>query len=100
MREVRVLEAVYGDLDAGVAFYASKDARLGEYFWDCLLADIQSLSIYAGVHQPVFDCYRMIARRFPYGIYYRVDAEVATVVAVLPLRRDPVWLNVQLNARN
>lgn len=29
--------------------------------------------IYAGVHSKLFGCYRMLAKRFPYAIYYQID---------------------------
>lgn len=32
---------------------------------------------------------RALTRRFPYGIYFRLQPEVATVLAVLHLRRHP-----------
>ena len=44
-----------------------------DYFVDSLMADIESLHLYAGVHPKHFGYYRMIARRFPYAIYYRLE---------------------------
>ena len=35
-------------------------------------------------------------RSFPFAIYYRVDGEVATVVAVLDARRSPQWIRKRL----
>ena len=31
----------------------------------------------------------MFAKRFPYAVYYEIENEIAYVVAVLPMRRDP-----------
>jgi hypothetical protein len=38
------------DLDEGRAFYEEQGKRIGDYFFDSLLADIESLVIYAGIH--------------------------------------------------
>jgi hypothetical protein len=37
----------------------------------------------------VFDYYRMLARRFPYAVYYRVDGDVCVVFRVLDCRQEP-----------
>jgi hypothetical protein len=34
----------------------------------------------------------MLAKRFPYAVYYALDPEHITVVAVLPMRRSTEWL--------
>jgi plasmid stabilization system protein ParE len=63
---------------------------VGDYFLDSLFADIDSLALYAGVHRKVFGFHRLLAKRFPYAIYYRLDPEdVAIVYRVLDCRQDP-----------
>lgn len=71
--QVRLLAEAVGDLDAGKTFYDRQQPGVGDYFWDSLLADVESLLIYAGVHSKLFGCYRMLAKRFPYAIYYQID---------------------------
>ena len=83
----------------GKAFYDSKEPGVGDYFFDSLLADMQSLFVYGGVHRRVFGLYRMLAKRFPYAIYYEVADDIAYVVAVLPMRRDPTWIHKKLMER-
>ena len=39
------------DLDEGESFYVFQENGVGEYFYDCIVADIESLTIYAGVHR-------------------------------------------------
>jgi hypothetical protein len=34
----------------------------------------------------------MLAKRFPYAIYYDIADDIAYVVAVLPMRRSPTWI--------
>lgn len=41
----------------------------------------------------------MLAKRFPYAVYYDLDTKYITIVAVLPLRRDPQWIAKQFQRR-
>jgi hypothetical protein len=63
--------------------------ELGDYFLDALFADIDSLVLFAGIHVTVWGFHRMLARRFPYAIYYKVDGNVCTVWRVLDCRQRP-----------
>lgn len=98
-REIIVLAEVADDLNDGKAFYDESEPGVGDYFWDSLLGDIESLLIYAGIHSRVHGVCRMLAKRFPYAIYYEVAAEVVYVIAVLPVRRDPAWIEDRLKGR-
>ncbi|HGG59228.1 MAG TPA: type II toxin-antitoxin system RelE/ParE family toxin [Gammaproteobacteria bacterium] len=88
------------DLCDGRDFYESQERGVGEYFWDSLISDIESLLVYAGIHRKEYGYYRMLSRRFPYSIYYDVVEEVAYVIAVLPMRRDPAWYKEKMSKRN
>ena len=79
--------------------YDQRELGVGDYFWDSLLADIESLIIYAGVHNRTFGLHRMLARRFPYALYYEIVDHVVYVVAVLPMRRNPAWIRKKLEDR-
>lgn len=70
-------------------FYGRQGKNVGDYFLDSLFSDIDSLELYAGVHLKVFDFHRMLARRFPYAVYYRVDGSVCVVFRVLDCRQEP-----------
>ena len=100
VRDVVVLEDVAEDMNNGKAFYDQKESGVGDYFWDSLLADIESLMLYAGVHTKEHGLYRMLARRFPYAIYFEIADDVAYVVAVLPMRRNPAWIKRKLKGRS
>ena len=99
VRDVIILKEVADDLNDGKAFYDERGPGVGDYCWDSLLADIQSLVIYAGVHPRTHGLYRMFARRFPYAVYYEIVDEVAYVIAVLPMRRSPEWIDKRLKDR-
>lgn len=96
VRNVVVLKDVAEDMNDGKAFYDQKEPGVGDYFWDSLLADIESLMIYGGVHTKEYGLYRVLAKRFPYAIYYEIVDDIAYVVAVLPMRRNPAWIKRKL----
>jgi len=81
--KIRILPSAIADLDRGRMFYGRQGKNVGDYFLDSLFSDIDSLELYAGVHLKVFDFHRMLARRFPYAVYYRVDGSVCVVFRVL-----------------
>lgn len=87
-------------LQAGYSFYERQSEGLGDYFLDSLMADIESLHIYAGVHAVFFGRYhRLLAKRFPYSVYYRVEEGVVLVYAVLDNRGNPRWIRNKLTSR-
>lgn len=63
--DVYILEEAVDDLNEGRSFYDVQKTGVGDYFWDCLIADIESLIIYAGVHRRKLGFYQMFAKRFP-----------------------------------
>ncbi|MEM9216114.1 MAG: type II toxin-antitoxin system RelE/ParE family toxin [Cyanobacteria bacterium P01_F01_bin.150] len=85
------------DLEEGFWFYEAQSTGLGDYFRDCLIADIDSLVFYGGIHQIVYGYHRMLSKRFPFAIYYELKGGVVTVIAVLDARRDPLWVRERLN---
>jgi len=88
--KLRILTSAIEDLETGKKFYDRQSPGLGDYFQDCLFSDIDSLVLYGGIHRTVFGFHRVLSKRFPYAIYYRVDGgEVAVVYRVLDCRRDP-----------
>ena len=99
VKDVLILKEASDDLNEGKAFYDIQEPGVGDYFWDCMISDIESLIIYAGIHRKQLGLYKMLARRFPYALYYDIIEDVAYVVAVLPMRRDPAWILKQLTSR-
>lgn len=100
IKDVAILNEVTDDINDGRSFYDQKGRGIGDYFWDSLIADVESLFIYAGIHSKKFGLYRMPAKRFPYAIYYEIYDEIAYVIAVLPMRRDPAWIEKKLKGRS
>jgi len=96
IKDVLVIKEAVDDLNDGRIFYERKEAGIGNYFWDSLIADFESLVIYAGTHKKNHGLFQMPARRFPYIIYYNMIEEFAYIIAVLPMRRDPAWIKKRL----
>ena len=94
--KIRILPEAEHDLEIGADFYESQRDRLGRYFNDCLLTDIDSLLLYAGVHQRQFGLHRCMSKRFPFAIYYGVEDEVIEVYAVLDCRQEPSKIEARL----
>jgi hypothetical protein len=100
MRRIVVLESAAEDIERGREFYDLQEMGVGIYFEDTILSDIESLSLFHGIHAIHFGLHRMLSERFPFGIYYREASEATQVFAVLDLRRNPVWINKALAGRN
>jgi hypothetical protein len=88
--KIEILSSAIADLAEGRQFYEEQSEGLGEYFFDSLFSDIDSLTLYAGIHPIFYDYHRMLSKRFPYAVYYKLrEKSVTTVWRVLDLRRDP-----------
>ena len=86
---IRLLPEAERDLEIGADFYESQKAGLGVYFNDCLASDIESLKLYAGIHEKYRGLYRSLSKRFPFSIYYKLNEDVVEIFAVLDARQDP-----------
>jgi plasmid stabilization system protein ParE len=80
------------EFDEAADWY-EQQAGLGS---DFTLAVREVLLRLAGVplsHQVVYkDVRRAVVRKFPFNVYYRVEPDRVTVVAVFDTRRDPaIW---------
>ncbi len=93
---VQVLEEATADLADGFLFYERQADGLGDYFLDSLWSDIHSLRLYAGIHAIHNSYHRLLSKRFPYAVYYRIEDGVARVRAVLNCRRNPNWISEKL----
>lgn len=97
--KIRLLDSAYQDLMQGFEFYEKQEHNLGNYFLDSLFSDVDSLLIYAGIHPIYFKVYhRMLSKRFPFAIYYRIDDSNILVYAVFDCRRNPAWARKRLKS--
>ena len=93
---IDVLQEAEKDLIDSFAFYERQSTGLGDYFLDSIFSDIESLHFYAGIHSLHFGYHRLLAKRFPFAIYYRVESEAIRVYAILDCRRNPAWIRERL----
>lgn len=94
--KIEILSEAENDLLDGIRFYESQCLGVGRRFLECLQADIRSLCRFAGIHAREFGYHQMLAKRFPFAIYYRVEDNRIRVHAVLDCRRDPAWIRNRL----
>lgn len=95
--KVQILHAAKSDLVDGFRFYENREAGLGDYFLSSLYSDIDSLQSFAGIHERVFGYHRLLARKFPFAVYSRVEEATVRVYAVLDCRRNPSWTRDRLS---
>jgi toxin ParE1/3/4 len=78
------------DLQEAYQWYEEQRQGLGERFLLSIEAATAAIQrnplMYPVVHR---DVRRMLTRRFPFGIFYVIEDEQVTVVAVLHAHRDP-----------
>ena len=94
--KIEILDEAQQDLIEGFHFYESRETGVGSYFLDCLFSDIDSLLLFAGIHQVVYGYHRSLSKRFPFAIYYEIVGELIRVYAVLDCRRNPAWIRKRL----
>ena len=95
---IRLLPEAERDLEIGADFYESQQAGLGIYFHDCLSSDIESLKLYAGIHEQYRCFYRSLSKRFPFSIYYKLNVDCVEIYAVLDARQDPRAIDAALDS--
>lgn len=95
--QIKILSSACKDLTDGYGFYEKQSEGVGEYFLDTLFSDIDSLRSNAGMHPVYFEKYhRLLSKRFPFAVYYRIDEGTIFVHAILDCRRNPAWTREKL----
>jgi hypothetical protein len=96
--KIKILDLAELDLVEGFQFYDAQESGLGSYFLTNIHADIESLRLYAGVHEKPFKAYhRLLCHRFPFAIYYTLTTDLVSIHAVVDCRRDPAWVRGRLS---
>ena len=91
--KIQILSSASQDLIDGYWFYEKQSEGVGSYFLDSLFSDIDSLLISAGIHPIYFQKYhRLLSKRFPFAIYYKIENDRILISAVLDCRKDPAWI--------
>ena len=88
--ELRLRPEAEQDLLDAATWYEEQRQNLGHQFLDetltafAVIADAPQM--YPEVHH---DVRRALLSRFPFGVFYRVERDVITVLAVMHASRDP-----------
>ena len=94
---IDILDEAKEDIINGGLFYRRQGGEpLKDYFVDSIFASIDALAYSTNAHPVRHGCHRLLADKFPYSIYYRIEEDVVKVWRVLDNRRDPEWIERQL----
>ena len=94
---IRIFDSAKLDLLDGFLFYEAQAIGVGHYFLDSLYSDIDSLTLYAGIHPKKLGSFHwMLSKRFPYAVYYSVADNLVSVHAILDCRQDPKRIEERL----
>jgi plasmid stabilization system protein ParE len=77
--KIRFLRSAVEDLANGHRFYHQHGAEAAAYFMDSLFSDLDTLARNGGTHRKCFGYHRMLAKRFPFAIYYTVADDLVEV---------------------
>jgi len=94
---IQISDAAKLDLLEGSQFYVNQEENIGSYFLDSLYSDIDSLKLYAGIHRKKFGYHWMLARIFPFAIYYEIESrEIIRIHAIVDCRQNPKSIEQRL----
>ena len=95
--KIEILDTAQRDLIEGFHFYEEQGVGLGSYFLTSLYADVESLRVYGGIHgKPYKHYHRLLSRRFPFAVFYKLKENTAFIHAVLDCRHNPAWIRKRL----
>ena len=95
---VEFTAAAEAELDEAIAYYNAQRTGLGIEFAQEVAASVKRIEDYPDVWQRLANGVRRCQlRRFEYGLVYRVRGNVATVYAVMHLRRRPGYWRHRMN---
>lgn len=97
---IKILEDAQNDIARSMLFYEKQKEKLGKYFLDSIMSDIESLYIYYGIHIKIENYHRLLAKRFPYAIYYKFSENTIFIYAILDCRSNPSLTNSTLLKRD
>ena len=86
---IKILDDAKDDILSSTLFYESQQDGAGDYFLESISSDIESLHLFAGIHSLRFAHHTVFSKRFPYTIYYKIDAKCIKIVAVFDDRQNP-----------
>ncbi|WP_249013126.1 type II toxin-antitoxin system RelE/ParE family toxin [Marinobacter sp. M3C] len=88
--DVRLRDEAESDLREAAEWYQLQMSGLGGEFLDSVSASFDNLGSNPLLY-PVFykDIRRVLLKRFPFGVYFRIEAQTVQVIAVIHGSRHP-----------
>ena len=82
--------AAAADIEEAFLWYELQQAGLGEEFLTAVQSALENIAAHP-IRYPVVhrETRRVLLKRYPYGIFYRIYGELVVVVACMHARRDP-----------
>jgi plasmid stabilization system protein ParE len=98
---VEFILAAETELDDAVAYLEEQRPGLGAEFARDVAAAIQRIQDFPNAWpQLIEDVRRCQLRRFPYALIYRLRGDVATIYAVMHLKRRPAYWRDRLKSKD
>ncbi len=95
--KIQILRSAKADLLDAFQFYEQQQEGIGSYFLEAISTDIKSLKLYAGIHPVFFEkYYRLLSKRFPFAIYYKIEHDEIRVYAIFDCRKNPAGIREKL----
>ena len=100
MYSLKFLPKVEEDVITGYLWYEEKSVGLGEEFLRLFYACTNEITHNPLLYMSVYnDFRRRLLRRFPYAIYFSIEAENIVVFGLFHCARDPQLLQDSLDER-
>jgi len=99
--DLRFLPEVEEDVIAGYVWYEEKASGLGEEFLRLFYAGVNRIQRNPLLYPMVYgEFHRSLLRRFPYAVYYRMEANQIMVSGLFHCARDPRMITRKLRGRD
>lgn len=98
-RDILVSKEAIFDLNRGRDFFEAVEEGLGDYFYDCMILDVESLKFFGGIHYKEFGFYKMSSKKFSHFIYYDIKDDLIYILAILSMRKNPTNVQNAINKR-
>jgi plasmid stabilization system protein ParE len=91
LKQVFVRPAAAADIEDAFRWYERQRTGLGNEFLNALRATMDLLLVHPEAFPVLHRGARrvLVQRRFPYGLYFRIDGDVLILVACLHAKRHP-----------
>ena len=99
-REIIYLPEVSGDFVDAFNYYEALRVNLGQKFEAAYYRAEQEIENGLMTHRRVFEHYhRVVLKKFPYILYYRLDGTKAVITGLFFAKRDPTGIKESLESR-